>query len=462
MDCSYLFPSCPTLTMSDVSMDIDVVSAIQPATINTIPFELLSSIFLFARHASAPGLYELHSRSPTQRVPFTLSHVSSYFRAVAFSLPELWDGILVNPGMLSPLRDPASLLIHSLNMASAGGRRGFRFSWRVSVVKSNPLHMTVLQTLFSLLLSHAHLWQSAELEVPVEVAPLLSQLRGHLPKLEELSVACYNTAVRSIEGFEDAPCLTHVGVLSMGGGTRFVFPHDGVRWFVDRRFNTVAESSDEVRDMMNLERLESAAFSTVPGEDILLPKVESMVVCDTAFRGDVHTPCLHELTIRPNRMGESELSGVLRAVEGSGCSLTALNVTPDFFLLPILDLSSSLEELSITFSSWQHDQAHIVKSLFVRMSQEPMFLPHLARLNINRCDRPYVSGEEPPCPLGDDLIAMLSQRLHTITAVAIDIWGTVRRDCVAELQLEKLRLIKSRGLDLCLRGNDFSSSRRFV
>ena len=53
--------------------------------------------------------------------------------------------------------------------------------------------------------------------------------------------------------------------------------------------------------------------------------------------------------VDPNRMGDSELSGVLRANEGCGCALRSLNITPDLFLLPILDLSSSLEELNVTF-----------------------------------------------------------------------------------------------------------------
>ncbi|KAF9034655.1 hypothetical protein BDZ89DRAFT_1062376 [Hymenopellis radicata] len=428
-------------------------------TISSLPPELLSSIFLFT--VSHSPLYELHSRS--SRTSFVLSHVSRYFRVVAHSLPPLWDNILVNPGLLSPLKDPAALLEHVLGLSSAYGRRGITFSWRVSIIKTNPLHMSVLRSLFVLLLAHSHLWRSAELELPVDIAPLLARVRGRVDKLEELNLACYSNSVGVVTGFEGARALKKLGLL--GSGFRMAFPKESVRWIVDRR-QGLGAAELEVEDMPQLERLESIEWSTRIGEEIRLEGLRSMIVSDAAFSGTLVVPSLTELTLRPNRHGDSDLQGALRAVEASGCALRTFTATPNAFLLPILDLSPSLEELNLSFSAWQNDHASVVRQVFARMAQEPRFLPRLERLAINRCERPIIGGgEDAECFLGSGFMDMLSTRTRSgsaLKSVTIDVWGMVSRECWGEEKLKRLRSFREGGLDLCLRANDFGESKRFI
>jgi hypothetical protein len=147
--------------------------------VRRLPFEILSQIFLDATDIADK---ERDSLDPAQ-VPLNLVHVSTVWRDVAVSLPQLWFSITIKfaavgrwcTGDCSPLKILA--LKTWLNVSVS-----HKYPISIHVAAERNASKLVFQendNVLSLLLSSSRHWHSARFECPPHFLPFISSLTCH-------------------------------------------------------------------------------------------------------------------------------------------------------------------------------------------------------------------------------------------------------------------------------------------
>ncbi|KAK0206013.1 hypothetical protein DFS33DRAFT_550235 [Desarmillaria ectypa] len=431
--------------------------------IQRIPPELLMEIFLSAR-----AEYESLDLADPHSLPWTLSQVCSSWRATAMSLPEIWSNFTLNPSRLIWKRQPLSIL----TAVATRCRHTLDFTWRDLAIDGGSDGDHLLRALFQALISYSDSWKAVQLELPYQLIPMLSQLHGRLSSLTDLHFSCYSSRVDTIEGFEIAPRLTNVKIRGLGPYTRFAFPWKNLVHYCDHR---IPEGRAFDLDILNkAPRLE--AFESNVRQQILsvsTPVFHDMLsrlnVRDSSFLDSLTLPALREITLRPYIADETRMDTILPALLGlisrSKCSLHRLSVydaAPNPDLVHILEISPELESLSLNIPRCQDPSSIHLKSLMSRL--QGALVTRLGTLAINRYDR---DTSEAMVFLDEVFVEMIAGRhaKRSLRTVRFDVWvpeaGSYKFP-LSEGSIRRLKGFQAEGLELCIRANDFGTSKRYV
>lgn len=173
--------------------------------VRRVPPELVSEIFAMCVPSGVDDDQSWNTLD-IACVPWVLARVSSSWRAVAISQPELWAYIKIDleemeqNGQIEP---PLAMLQTSLERSgSVLLRVFFHDSYR-------PTDRA--QEMLTSLMSHSHRWNQLSLFVSYPHLHLTNQIRGRLPLLQYLNIGAYGAnTFAPFDGFELAPMLRHV------------------------------------------------------------------------------------------------------------------------------------------------------------------------------------------------------------------------------------------------------------
>jgi hypothetical protein len=188
--------------------------------IRRVPFEILSQIFLDAMDV---GDKEGDSLDLAQ-VPLNLVRVSTVWRDVAVSLPQLWSTITIKfkarRYQWSGEDDCSPMKVLALKTwLSVSASHQYPISINVSAERNvSKLVIQKNNSLLSLLLSSSHYWRSVRFECPPHFLPFISSLEGRLPLLEALHFRLYSglQLQAPMSAFSIAPslCSIELGLIS--------------------------------------------------------------------------------------------------------------------------------------------------------------------------------------------------------------------------------------------------------
>ncbi|KIY66760.1 hypothetical protein CYLTODRAFT_23689 [Cylindrobasidium torrendii FP15055 ss-10] len=434
---------------------------------DTLPTELLIEIFTRTRGDRSLDI------QASDRTPWTLSQVSQRFRSIAVTSPELWTNIHVNPSLCMRLRDPTMLL--STILLRSGSH--IRFSWRKpSKHVDTEYYHAISHCMLAILLEFSPKWVSADLDITSDVAPHLRALQGRIPLLRQLSISCYDSGVRVISGFSDAPALEEVTIRGMDQRPHFALSTSKLRVFRDGRISGLLVS--EIAKMPALEVVESISLPPAKSDEVVtLDKVRRMAVTDSLFSrpgGTVVVPNLEELGMTINcfstGVGSCHASvGIAKMIEVSGCrrTLRRLSLFLDERSNDIFRLASSVDELGLRVAG--RELNGVLTELFTQMvdTKGEHWLPRLSSLAVTQCDdEPSLFFDErEDGVLSEAFMGMLTERRlqATLEKVAVDVWTTsvskMRR--MSDAQRGRLVQLRKGGLVVSITGNDFSTCRTF-
>lgn len=448
-----------------VQFDIDlrVNMNVQQPPIQRIPPELLMEIFLWAR-----AEYDSLDLADTHSLPWTLSQVCGSWRATALSLPEIWTDFTLSPSRLIWKRQPLS----RLTAVTTRCRHTLSFTWRDLTIDGGSDGDHLLKALFQVLITHSDSWKVVQLELPYQLIPMLAQLHGHLSSLTDLHFSCYSSSVDTIEGFDIAPRLKNVKIRGLGPYTRFPFPWKNLVHYCDHR---IPEGRAFDLDILNKAPRLEAFESNVRQQILSVPspvfheRLLRLNVRDGSFLDTLTLPALKEITLRPYIVDETHMDAILPSLVGlilrSKCSLHHLSVydaAPDSDLVHILEMSPKLESLSLNIPRCRDPSSAHLKSLMSRL--QGALVSRLGTLAINRYDR---DTSEAMVFLDEDFVEMIARRhaKGSLRTVRFDVWvpeaGSYKCP-LSEGSVKKLKGFQEEGLELCIRANDFGTSKRYV
>ncbi|KAK0490440.1 hypothetical protein IW261DRAFT_1432083 [Armillaria novae-zelandiae] len=445
----------------DINLCVDI--NVQPPPIQRIPLELLMEIFLWAR-----AEYDSLDLADPHSLPWTLSHVCSSWRATAMSLPEIWTDFTLNPSRLIWKRQPLALL----TAVTIHCRHTLSFTWRDLTIDGGSDGDHLLKALFQVLITNSDSWKAVQLELPYQLMPMLSQLHGHLSSLTDLHFSCYSSSVDTIEGFEIAPRLTNVKIRGLGPYTRFSFPWKNLVHYCDHR---IPEGRAFDLDILNKAPRLEAFESNVRQQILSVPtpvfhdRLSRLSVRDSSFLDSLTLPALKEITLRPYIADETHMDTILPSLVGlilrSKCSLHHLSVydaAPDSDLVHILEMSPELKSLSLNIPRSRDPSSTHLKSLMSRL--QGVLVTQLGTLAINRYDR---DTSEAMVFLDEVFVEMIARRhaRRALRTVRFDVWvpeaGSYKCP-LSEGSVRRLKGFQEEGLELCIRANDFGTSKRYV
>ncbi|PBK73218.1 hypothetical protein ARMSODRAFT_1016011 [Armillaria solidipes] len=450
---------CDTTVQFDISLRVNM--KVQPPPIQRIPPELLMEIFLWAR-----AEYDSLDLADPYSLPWTLSQVCSSWRATALSLPEIWTDFTLNPSRLIWKRQPLALL----TAVTARCRHALSFTWRDLAIDGGSDGDHLLKALFQVLITHSDSWKAVQLELPYQLIPMLSQLHGHLSSLTDLHFSCYSSSVDTIEGFGIAPRLTNVKIRGLGPYTRFPFPWKNVVHYCDHR---IPEGRAFNLDILNKAPRLEAFESNVRQQILSVPtpvfhdRLSRLNVRDSSFLDSLTLPAMKEITLRPYIVDENRMDAILPSLLGlilrSKCSLHHLSVydaAPDSDLVHILEMSPDLQSLSLNIPRCRDPSSTHLKSLMSRL--QGALVSRLGTLAINRYDR---DTSEAMVFLDEIFVEMIAGRhaQRSLRTVRFDVWvpeaGSYKCP-LSEGSVRRLKGFQEEGLELCIRANDFGTSKR--
>ncbi|KAF7345451.1 hypothetical protein MVEN_01563200 [Mycena venus] len=158
--------------------------------------------------------------APNQRPinPWVLTHVSARWRAISVANPSLWSRLVIDYSEVHtkslndhPPVDPSSA--YPLFLVETQIQRSQRL--KIHFYGSPAMASRPQILVFQLLSLHSSRWEEFSLGLTLEIAPLVTALRGRLLSLKRLWVQWDDSAadsIQSIDCFQTAPCLVDVGV----------------------------------------------------------------------------------------------------------------------------------------------------------------------------------------------------------------------------------------------------------
>ncbi|KAJ7320892.1 hypothetical protein DFH08DRAFT_819139 [Mycena albidolilacea] len=169
-----------------------------------MPPEVLGEIFWW----TLPSISEAQ-KSEIADSPWTLTYVSSRWRAVSLSNPSLWSQIVIDYD--TELPDPLSLI-------EARIQRAHRQSLKIHFSGSEDVAPGPQIQMFQLLLQHSSRWEELSLTLTSQIVPLLTEFSGRLSSLKRLWIDWDDlegqTDFEPLVCFFTAPSLVDVGISS--------------------------------------------------------------------------------------------------------------------------------------------------------------------------------------------------------------------------------------------------------
>lgn len=177
--------------------------------IHRLPPEILGEIF---KYYLPP--YRTDDFRTNFRATMLPSHICSYWRKVAISLPMLWSTVCINSSERS--WESATALV----TAWFSRTHGYPLSFR--------LYGTHIQPIINAILPYCESWKYIHLCIPPHMIGSLEPVKGHLPLLETLIIdAPYHSSSSSmqlIRAFGKAPNLHHLRLTKSLAASVSYFP----------------------------------------------------------------------------------------------------------------------------------------------------------------------------------------------------------------------------------------------
>ncbi|KAJ6580718.1 hypothetical protein B0H19DRAFT_483969 [Mycena capillaripes] len=294
------------------------------SSLRIIPAEVLSEIFSW----SAPSASEvsLHRGFHMTASPWSLTHVSRRWRAVAISHPVLWSLFTTSYDSGLDLSSAYPLSMLETQLARAGNLK-IRF-YGCQTSDSQP-QIETLQCL----LKHASRWEDLSLRLTSRLYPLLTNLRGRVPSLRRLCITWdrleSQEAAESIDFFQLAPSLVDATVynqfryipISLPSPRQLTRYQLYCPWAIHRGILKLAPNLTEVRIGIKFDR------EPWPGSDetIDLPRLCRLYVSRLEVLGYIRVPALQELSLFFGRRDLENVVGNLQSlIARSSCTLRRL------------------------------------------------------------------------------------------------------------------------------------------
>ncbi|KAJ7160504.1 hypothetical protein C8R43DRAFT_1233740 [Mycena crocata] len=185
-----------------------------PSPIRRLPSELLLEIFSLCSFAFTPSFEEVSGtidatfETEIKRLAhlplLTLSQVCSLWHSLALGTPSLWGTIEVD-NMLwrSPIRVQKVLYLLQCAIERSGNS-----PLDLSIVDTDdePVGLA-FQPILDLLTPTSERWRSFTLHAPLSVFQALAEIRGRLPRLENLKMEIWEDESAALDVLEDMPRL---------------------------------------------------------------------------------------------------------------------------------------------------------------------------------------------------------------------------------------------------------------
>ncbi|KAJ7511468.1 hypothetical protein B0H11DRAFT_872548 [Mycena galericulata] len=411
-----------------LGLPLDIESFLS-APIRRIPTEILTEIFMWTQD---PTTVDGIGRS----VARTLSHVSTYWRAVACGVPRLWSSFSV------PLfgQDPDAQLL-TLHLDRSGDA-----PLTIHVDSRTNTENETGEREMQLLAKHApRLYRLCFVGHP---AISLEALRGNLPRLEILEFVNLSDDIG--DAFKDAPSLHSIKLWHMQEAQHVVLP--------GRQIRTLTVDSGPGLPNTYIEQLFPNLTSLVcapedpPRVSITMQDLEDWQIrCSestyhsTDFFNWYTTPSLRRLQLTRFERGWSS-PDVLHFLQRSRCDLTELTIEEcPLRATDILDMSlllPNLVKLVIKHATPNTLTDKFMEALTLH-SNQPARLPKLATLHI---DGSYLYREHTLLEMLESHTSRLDAGLHTVELV-------LRNRAIADPELARFRALEGIHLSLfCLDG----------
>ncbi|KAJ7155846.1 hypothetical protein C8R46DRAFT_1116605 [Mycena filopes] len=271
---------------------------------------------------------------PVKESPWTLSHVSRYWRAVALSESSLWSLVTLD------YEDPAPF--YPLSMVETQIARAKRL--KIHFYGFEKLHPQPQTEMFQFLAQHAVQWEELSLRVTSHIAPLLSTLRDRLPLLRRFYLLWEpedEPAIDRVECFQNAPLL--VGAcISDFPPIAVLFPAHNLTQYQCHAssWGTHVEILRQTPNLVDTRLTVDAIENWPDGQEIIdLTCLRRLLVSHAELLHFLRLPVLEELTIDCEETEGPNILGALRsAVSRSSCVLRRLC----FWGLPVLTSTSDI------------------------------------------------------------------------------------------------------------------------
>ncbi|KAF7345567.1 F-box domain-containing protein [Mycena venus] len=260
-----------------------------------LPPEILGEIFSW----TIPSLAECWDRERIRITdsPWSLTHVSRRWRAVAISNPSLWSLVAI-----SYQSDIDPTWAYPLSMIETQIERAQKLNIFFGGCETIDCRPQV--DAFQCLAKYSSRWEQLMLDLTSDLVPLLAGLRNRVPLLQTLSIQWNEEegpeGVQSIDCFQNAPCLVDVGVRNDSRPITFLFPPyqlthydaDG-HWEVHRGILRQSPTLVEARITIPLEDEALSDF----GGTINLLFLRRLFVSYPAILTSLRFPALEELAM---------------------------------------------------------------------------------------------------------------------------------------------------------------------
>ncbi|KAL0958052.1 hypothetical protein HGRIS_000229 [Hohenbuehelia grisea] len=148
-------------------------TAAATATIRSLPGEILSEIFMHA--VGCPKVFDVKC------FPWTLGHVSSSWRSITLSTPQLWRYIHIRRTCLGPYARPVWMEILQEWIKRSG-------ECLLSVVIEDDYGGDFPREAIELITAHSRRWVTASIEAYLAHRGDLEVIRGNIPALQEIQI----------------------------------------------------------------------------------------------------------------------------------------------------------------------------------------------------------------------------------------------------------------------------------
>ncbi|KIY70420.1 hypothetical protein CYLTODRAFT_488096, partial [Cylindrobasidium torrendii FP15055 ss-10] len=253
---------------------------IRPSTINGLPPEILSEIFLaFVQTVS----FDVDDG------PRMLESVCRLWRDITITTPRLWASFVV---VSRP--DHAVCTANTLNVflkRSGATPLTFTFCAAFTTAATHPL--------LERLMDHSARWKDVSLEIPLSLLPSLNRIHGRVGILHSVSLRATGgmSAITDIAAFDDAPRLEKISILGNWSSVK----HIALPWSTLTSYADETGTATDPCDLASAARLEHLTFRPlhpIP-EAIYLPSLKSLRVlsgaCLEDFMENLSAPALEEL-----------------------------------------------------------------------------------------------------------------------------------------------------------------------
>ncbi|KAJ7173350.1 hypothetical protein C8R46DRAFT_113591 [Mycena filopes] len=306
------------------------ISVISP--LRRVPPEILGHIFFLA----LPPLDEvLRTEVRVKECPWSLSHVSRYWRAVALSNASLWSLVALTWNSVN--ENP----VYPLPMAETQVARAktLKIHFYGSVVSNPPAQIEM----FRFLAQHAPQWEELSIGLTRQLAPLLAALRDRVPLLRRFSLHWSHWRVREeltidrVDCFENAPSLVGAWVSVDFRHVPVLFPlHRLTRYQLYSPFwkthAAILKQTPNLVDVRISVLSDDGSWDNPESHEIIhMPCLRRLYVSRAEILNVLRFPALEEATISCSKNEGPNIRGALQsAISRSSCFLRRLC----FFGLP--------------------------------------------------------------------------------------------------------------------------------